>query len=63
MGEGLVHTCKDEVEVVLESSDGAFCTIATMHLWGHQLKLGLPCEHDGLLVGSTGLIVEDLEIN
>ncbi len=63
MGEGLVHTCKDGEEVVLESSDGAFRTIATMHLWRHQLKLGLPCERDGLLVGSTGLIVEDLEIN
>ncbi len=49
--------------MALEGSDGAFRTIATMHLWGHQLKPGLPCERDGLLVGSTGLIVKDLEIN
>ncbi len=41
----------------------AFRSIATMHLRGHQLKLGLPCERDGLLVGSTGLIVKDLEID
>jgi hypothetical protein len=60
MGEGLVHTHKDGEEVVLESSDGPFHTIAMMHLWGHQLKLGLPCERDGLLLGSTGLIVKDL---
>ncbi len=49
--------------MVLESSDGAFRTIAIMHLEGHQLKLGLPYERDGLLVDSTGLIVKDLEID
>jgi hypothetical protein len=34
-----------------------------MHVWGHQLKLGLPGDSDGMLVGCTSLVVEDLEIN
>jgi hypothetical protein len=34
-----------------------------MHVWGYQLKLGLPGDSDGMLVGCTSLVVEDLEIN
>jgi hypothetical protein len=34
-----------------------------MHIWGYQLKLGLPGDSDGMLVGCTSLVVKDLEIN
>ena len=41
----------------------ACSSVATVHLRGHQLKLGLPSAHDGLLVGSAGLIIQDLEVH
>ncbi len=47
----------------LERPDYMLSTVSMVHVWGHQLELGLPGEGDGLLVGSTGLIVQDLEIN
>ncbi len=34
-----------------------------MHVWGYQLKLGLPGDSDGMLVGCTSFVVEDLEID
>ena len=34
-----------------------------MHVQGNQLELALPGVRDGVLVGCTGLVVEDLEIN
>ncbi len=49
--------------MVLESPDYTLSPVATMHVWGHQLKLGLPDDSDGMLVGCTSLVVEDLEIN
>lgn len=61
-GKRFVHTSEDCKEVVLEGSDGPLRSIAAVHFWGHQLKLGMPIEHDGLFVGTTGLIVEDLEV-
>ena len=36
---------------------------ATMHIWRHQLKFGLPSDSDGMLVGCTGLVVKNLKIN
>ena len=62
-GKRFVHTSEDCKEVVLEGSDGPLRSIAAVHFWGHQLKLGMPFERDGLFVGSTGLIVEDLEVH
>ena len=49
--------------MVLESPDCTLSPVATMHVWGYQLKLGLPGDSDGMLVGCTSLVVEDLEIN
>ena len=34
-----------------------------MHIWRHQLKLALPGDSDGVLVGCTCLVVEELKIN
>lgn len=58
-----VYTSKDCKEVVLEGSDGPLCSITAVHFWGHQLKLGMPFERDGLFVGSTRLVVEDLKVH
>ncbi len=49
--------------MVFEGPDGPLSSIATMYIWGHQLKLGLPGDGDGVLVGHTSLVVQDLEIN
>ena len=49
--------------MVFEGPDGPLSPIATMHIWGHQLKLGLPGDGDGVLVGRISLVVQDLEIN
>ncbi len=49
--------------MVFEGLDGTLSPIVTMHIWGHQLKLGLPGDGDGVLVGCTSLVVQDLEIN
>ena len=57
------YTSEDCKEVVLEGSDGPLRSIAAVHFAGHQLELGMPSERDGLFVGSTGLIVEDLEVH
>ncbi len=62
-GDGFVHSSKDGYEVVIENSDGPFSSIAMVHLRGHQLKLGIPSERDGLLVGCAGLVVQDLEVH
>ncbi len=34
-----------------------------MHIRRDQMKLGLPGKGDGVLVGRTGLVVQDLEID
>ena len=47
--------------MVLESPDGPLGLIVAVNFWGHQLKLGIPFEHDGLFVGCAGFIVKDLE--
>ncbi len=62
-GKGCIHTGKDGKKVVFEGPDGPLSPIATMHIWGHQLKLGSPGDGDGVLVGRTSLVVQDLEIN
>ncbi len=49
--------------MVLEGPDCMLSLVATMHVWGHQLKLGLPGDSDGVLVGCTSLVVKDLEID
>ncbi len=49
--------------MVLESPDCTLSPVAMMHVWGYQLKLGLPGDSDGMLLGYTSLIVEDLEID
>jgi hypothetical protein len=59
-GKGWIHTSQDGKEVVLESLNCALSMVTEMHVRGDQLKLGLPCEGDGLLVGCTGLVVQDL---
>jgi hypothetical protein len=47
----------------LECPDRTLSLVPTMHIWGHKLKCGLPGDGDGMLVGCTSLIVQDLEIN
>jgi len=62
-GKGWIDTGKDGKEVGLERSDSSLCSVAAMHIRRYQLKLGLPGDGDGVLVGRTGLIVQDLEVN
>ena len=47
----------------LESPDSLLSLIVVIHICGHELKLDLPGDSDGMLVGRTSLVVEDLEIN
>jgi hypothetical protein len=63
LGKGWIHTGQDGNEVGFESSDDLLGPVATMHIRRDQLKLGLPGDGDGLFVGCTGLIVQDLELD
>ncbi len=58
-GKGLIYTRQDGQKVGLERSDCLLSTVLAMHIWRDQLKLGLPGKGDGVLVGRTGLVVQD----
>ena len=45
-----------------EGLDGPLDAVAAVHIQGDQLELGLPGDSDGLFVGCTGLVVQDLEL-
>ncbi len=62
-GRGWIYTSQDGQKVVLERSDCTLSMVLVMHISRDQLKLGLPGKGDGVLVGRTGLVVQDLEIN
>ncbi len=62
-GKGWIYTSQDGKEVGLERSDCSHSTVPAMHIRKDQMKLGLPGEGGGVLVGRTGLIVQDLEID
>jgi hypothetical protein len=62
-GKGGIHTGQDGKEVILESANWTLRTIATMHVRRYQLKLALPGDSDGVLVGRACLVVKDLEIH
>ena len=62
-GKGWIHTGQDGYEVGFEGSDGPLSLVAAVHIRGDQLELGLPGDSDGLFVGCTGLIVQDLELD
>jgi hypothetical protein len=62
-GKGWIHTGKNGKEVGLQRSDSTFSSVSAMHIWRYQLKLGLPGDGDGVLVGRTGLIVKDLKVD
>jgi hypothetical protein len=49
-------------KVGLEHSDCLLSTVLVMHNQRDQLKLGLLGKGGGMLVGHTGLVVQDLEI-
>ena len=46
----------------LESADGALCSVATVHVWWHQLVGGLPHLLNGALVLPACFVVQDLEV-
>ncbi len=47
----------------LQRSDSTLSSVSAMHIWRYQPKLGVPGDGDGVLVGCTGLIVKDLEVD
>jgi hypothetical protein len=49
--------------VVLERENGAFHSVAMVHIRWDKLELGMPLEGDSFVVCHAGFIVEDLEIN
>jgi hypothetical protein len=49
--------------VIIERANGAFHPIVVMHVWGDELKSGVPFEGDCFFIGGTGFVIQDLEIN
>ncbi len=48
--------------MILECANWAFHLIAAMHVWRHKLESGIPFEGDWFFIGSTGFVIQDLEI-
>ena len=54
------HTCLDGQEVVLKCADGSFGFVASVDVWGHELKSTI-VGRDGALEGGAGLVIQDVE--
>ncbi len=61
--KGQINASQDCQEVVLEHANGAFCPIASMHVWRDELEGGVPLEGDCFFISGAGFVIQDLEIN
>jgi hypothetical protein len=62
-GKRRIDTARIARKWSLNTKNGAFCSVAMMHIRREKLELGMPLQGDSFLVCHPGLIVRDLEIN